>query len=133
MMQRMGMAAALVAFGATAAFAGDVPVEQASLGEARITLHVHEFLQDDELAALRLVLVNSDALALFVPKSDGYAAMAVSPDDGFIRDGALVKSAMALADLPDAATASAEAVKACEALRKGTAACVVVLEVAPKE
>ena len=69
---------------------------------------------------------------IFVPEGGGHAAMAMAPDDGFIRDGAAVKSAVALAGLPDAATAGAEAVKACEALRKGTAACVVVLEIAPK-
>lgn len=132
-MKSVGLVAALAAFGASAASAGIVPMEEATLGKAQITLHVHDFLKDDELAALRLVLVNSDALALFVPKSGGHAAMAVSPDEGFIRDGALVKSAVALADLPDAATAQTEAVKACDALRKGKAACVVVLEVAPKD
>ena len=74
---------------------------------------------EDELMALRLVMTNEDALALFVPKSGGFAALAMSPDDGFIRDGAPAKSAVALADLPDAGTAAAEAAKACDGLRKG--------------
>ncbi|MBK6466895.1 MAG: hypothetical protein IPL38_16695 [Rhodobacter sp.] len=114
------------------ALAGETPVETATLGEAKITLHVHDFLLEDELMALRLVMTNEDALALFVPKSGGFAALAMSPDDGFIRDGAPAKSAVALADLPDAGTAAAEAAKACDGLRKGKSPCVVVLEIAPE-
>ena len=49
------------------ALAGETPVETATLGEAKITLHVHDFLLEDELMALRLVMTNEDALALFVP------------------------------------------------------------------
>jgi hypothetical protein len=114
------------------ATAADVPVETATLGKAEVTLHVHPFLSDEELVALRLVLTNEDALALFVPGKGGHAALAVSPDDGFIRDGALVKSAVALAEMADAAAASVGALTACEAAKAGKAACVVVLNVAPK-
>ncbi|MFZ1471038.1 MAG: hypothetical protein WAT09_18980 [Paracoccaceae bacterium] len=130
---RKGMiAAGLAALVAGQAFAAEVPVETATLDTAEITLHLHDFLQKDELATLRLVMSNADALALFVPKAGGYAALAVSPDDGFIRDGKPVESAVALAELPDAETAAANALKACDDLRKGSAPCVVVLSVAPK-
>ena len=141
MMTRMGFAAvlaAVLALGtAGTAFAQGEPVETADLGTSRITLHVHDFLSGDELAALRLVMVNADALALFVPagsaEGGGYAALAMAPDEGFIVDGAAVKSAVALAGLPDAATAEAEAVAGCDAQRVSVAPCVLVLEVAPKE
>jgi hypothetical protein len=114
--------------------AQDVPVETAKLGKSGVTLHVHPFLTDEELATLRLVMTNKDALAVFVPGKPGsYAALAMSPDEGFIRDGQPVASAMALADFPDAATAAAEAAAACDAARKAKskAPCVVVLEVGP--
>lgn len=137
MMTRMGFAAvlaAVLALGtAGTSFAQGEPVETADLGTSRITLHVHDFLSGDELAALRLVMVNADALALFVPEGGGYAALAMAPDEGFIVDGAAVKSAVALAGLPDAATAEAEAVAGCDALRVSVAPCVLVLEIAPKE
>lgn len=112
--------------------AADVPVETATLGKANVTLHVHPFLTDEELVALRLVLTNEDALALFFPGKGGHAALAVSPDDGFIRDGSLVKSAVALAEMADAIAAADGAMAACEAAKAGKAACVVVLNVAPK-
>ena len=111
--------------------AGDVPVESAVLGTSAITLHVQPFLTKEELVTLRLVMTNDQALSLFVPDKAGFAALAVSPEDGFIRDGAPVISAIALAGLPDAATAAAKAVEACNAARAGTADCVTVLEIAP--
>jgi hypothetical protein len=36
-----------------------------------------------------------------------------------------------VADLPDAETATAEALKACDAARKGEAPCVILLQVSP--
>jgi hypothetical protein len=116
---------------AGAAGAETVQAERAKIGAVEVTLYPYEFLNDEELAALRLVLTNDQALALFIPGKGGHAALAVSPDDGFIRDGALVKSAVALAELPDAAKAEAEVLKACNAVKSGNAACVVVLTVAP--
>ena len=137
MMTRMGFAAvlaAVLALGtAGTAFAQGEPVETADLGTSRITLHVHDFLSGDELTTLRLVMVNPEALALFVPEGGGYAALAMAPDEGFISEGVAVKSAVALAGLPDAATAEAEAVAGCDAQRVSVAPCVLVLEVAPKE
>lgn len=116
-----------------AAWSDEVPVETGRLGKQEITLHVHPFLLADELDVLRKVLVNKDVLAVLVPAKGGYAALSVSPDDGFIRDGVPVESAVALAQLPDAETARTETLKACDAARKGRADCVVVLEIAPRK
>lgn len=126
--------AAVLCLGALPVLAQEVPVETAKLGKSNVTLHVHPFLTEEELATLRLVMTNKDALAVFVPGKPGsFAAMAMAPDEGFIRDGAPVVSAMALADFADAATAAAEAMAACDAARKAKskASCVVVLEVGP--
>lgn len=111
--------------------AADVPVETAVLGKSEVTLYLHDFLTAEEQATLRLVLSNEQALQIFVPDNKGFAAMAASPSDGFIRDGKPVASAVALAGLPDAATAEAEALKACAAAKTGAAACVIVLKVTP--
>ncbi|MGL5012289.1 MAG: hypothetical protein ACRC6I_20670, partial [Paracoccaceae bacterium] len=116
-----------------AAWAEDVPVEVTVLGENSITLHQHAFLTEDENTVLGLVATDASALALFVPEGAGFAALAASPDDGFIRDGVPVASAVALSGLADAEAARVEALAACEAARVGEAACVVVLEVAPAE
>lgn len=130
---RKVMAAALLAGWAGMAAAEAPPAETAEIGAARVTVHGWEFLSAEEMAALKLVLVNEEALKLFVPEGQGgHAAMAMSPDDGFIREGALVPSAVAIAGVASAEEAATAAVAACEAARKGTAACVVVLEVAPK-
>jgi hypothetical protein len=120
--------AALVAQGAQAQ---GVPVETGRQGANMVTLHVHPFLNEQELTTLRLVLTNPDALSIFVPERRGHAALAMAPDEGFIRDGAPVRSAIAIGALPDAATAAADALKACDAARKGGKPCVVVLEVGP--
>jgi hypothetical protein len=122
--------AALVVWGG-ALLAQDVPVETAKLGGSTIALHVQPFLSAEELAMLRLVMSNEQALALFVPSSAGHAALAVSPDDGFVRNGQPVASARALADLPDAKAAAKAALEACDAARTGSTACVIVLEIAP--
>ncbi len=114
-----------------AAAAQDVPVARATLGKSQITLHKQAFLTPEELATLEIVLKNEQALSLFVPNNTGFAALAVSPEDGFIRGGQPVASAVALAELPDAVTAATEAIKACDQIKKGKAPCVLVLEVAP--
>jgi hypothetical protein len=117
---------------ATAAHAQDpAPTEVTVLGASTITLTLWDFLREDEVAVLRLVATDANALALFVTDAAGYAALAANPDDGFIRDGVPVPSAIALSGLPDAETARANAMTECAAKRTGTADCVVVLEVAP--
>jgi hypothetical protein len=133
-MRMRALAALLAGAGAAGPAAAEVPpVESAVIGEARVSVHGFAFLTEEEAAALKLVLVNEAALALFVPEGQGgHAAMAVSPDDGFIRDGGLVPSAVAIAGMASAEEAAAAALAGCEAARKGAAACVVVLEVAPQ-
>lgn len=118
---------------ASAVWAGDVPTEVNTLQGAKVTLHVYPFLKPDELKTLRLVATNSQALALFVPGDKShYSAMALAPDDGFMKDGAPVNTAIALSDFTDPASASAAAKKACDDKRgKKGKACVIVLEVGP--
>lgn len=124
--------AALLALAAGGAAAQEVAVETATLGKSAVTLHLHPFLTDEELATLRLVMTNKQALAMFLPgKAGTYAAMAVAPDEGFVRDGAPVASASALADFPDAEAARAAALAACDGARKAKAPCVIVLDVGP--
>src|SRR3990167_1622992 len=84
-----------------------------------------------EVATLRVIGTNEEALKLFVVSDKGHAAIAVSPEDGFIRDGAPVASAIAVADLPDAETAKADALAACDAARNGASPCVILLQVSP--
>lgn len=110
-----------------------VPTEVTPLGGATVTLHMHDFLTPEELATLRLVASNEQALALFVPGKDGFAAMAASPEEGVIRDAKPVVSAVALAGLEDAAEAQTAALAACDAARKTQSPCVIVLEVSPAE
>jgi hypothetical protein len=124
------LAASLFALPALAQDA--VPAEVGTLDGATVTVHLHPFLSEQEVELLRLVATNPDALAVFVPDRNGFAAMAVSPDDGFVRDGVPVASAVALSAMPDAATAAAEAIAACEAKRSGAAPCVVVLDISPE-
>lgn len=115
------------------AFAQDVPVEVSKLKGQQITLHVYPFLKEDELKTLRLVARNPDALAVFVPgDKKHYSALALTPDDGFMKDGAPTDTASALGDFPDAATAAKAVTEACDAKRaKKTAPCVTVLEIGP--
>ena len=120
---------------AQAALAGDVPVEVSKLDGAEVTLHVYPFLKDEELRTLRLVATNRDALSVFLPSKDKthFGALALSPDDGFVINGAPADTAVALSDFPDAATAAKATVDACNAKRAKSAKkpCVTVLEVGP--
>jgi len=111
----------------------EVATEVTSLAGSQVTLYLHPFLTDEELATLRLVATNEQALSLFVTSRAGNAALAISESDGFIRDGQPAKSATALADFASAEEARAAALSACDAARKGATGCVVVLEVAPKQ
>lgn len=132
-----GLALAVGVSLAGGVLAGAVPFEEAALGGSRVTAYLHAFLTEEETAALRLVMTNEQALAIFVPQDGagegGHAALAVSPEDGFIREGKPVASAVALSGFADAPAAEAAALAACDAARKGAADCVVVLRVAPAE
>lgn len=102
-----------------------------TLGAQQVTVYDHAFLSAEEKATLQLVAGNEQALALFVTKPGRYAAMAVSPDDGFIRGGQPVTSAVALSDLEDQAQARKAVLEACNKAKAGRKDCLLVLEVAP--
>lgn len=125
------LAALVLGASFTAPARAEVAKETATLGDYTITLHLHPFLTEEDLTILRLVQTSKDALALFVPQADGFAAMAASPDEGFIKNGAPVASVVALGGLPDAATAAQNAVDGCNAAKSAAADCVVILEIAP--
>ncbi len=129
-MRGLGLAAAVVIGWAGAAMA-DVPTEVTKINGAKVTFYVHPFLDETELATLRLVATQEQALKLFVPSNSGFAAIALSPDDGFIKAGKPAASASAVAELPDAASAAAKALETCNAARKGAAECVIVMEISP--
>ena len=130
-MQKTYLAAVFMLLAAPA-LAQDIATETTTLGASAITLHVQPFLDATELATLRLVASNKDALALFVPNSQSFAAMAAAPEEGFIKDGAPVASAKALSDLPDAAAAATAALDACNSARSTTPPCVLLPEIGPK-
>lgn len=129
MMSAGFVAAAVLAAGTLQA--QTVPVETGVNGGSAVSLHLHPFLTPEEVSTLRLVASNDQALSLFVTSRTGHAAMAMSPEEGFVRNGSPVPSAVALGDLPDAAAARTSALAECDKLRKASAPCVVVLEVAP--
>lgn len=130
-MNRVWAIAAILAVTAGAAAAQEVPTEVSKLGRQQVTLHLHPFLSPEELATLRVVATNEEALKLFVTRPGRHSAVAVAPDEGFIREGQPVASASALSDLPNADAARTAALTTCDAARGKGAQCVVVLEVAP--
>lgn len=115
----------------TAASAQQAGSEQYRMDGLEVTVVTHAFLTEEELMTLRLVGQNRDALSLFVPEGDGFAALAVAPSEGFVRAGEPVPSAIAMAGLPDLHSARDSALEACNAARQGGAECQIVLEVAP--
>ncbi|MGQ0611897.1 MAG: hypothetical protein ACT4N9_12425 [Paracoccaceae bacterium] len=109
----------------------EVPVEVSTIDGTQVTIHLHDFLSAQELGVLRLVGGNSQMLQAFMQGATGYGAMALSPDDGYIRGGLPSGSASARMGLADAQAAAAAALEACNAARTGAAECVVVLELGP--
>lgn len=101
-------------------------------GQFQVSIHERAFLTKEELDMLRLVQVNGEALQLFVPGKAGFAAIAAAPEDGFFRKGQMVPSAVAVADLPDQATAEGDAKRLCDQKRRGKSPCVTILTVAPR-
>lgn len=114
------------------ATAGEVAGERYSLDGLSVTVYLHPFLTEDEAQMLRLVGQNRDALSLFVPEGARFAALALAPEEGFIRDGMPVDSAVAITDLPDVAAARSAALEACNAARTTSASCVVSLDIMPE-
>jgi hypothetical protein len=127
----VGMASAVVLAGLSGAALAEVPKEVSSIDGAKVTFYVQPFLDEAELFTLRLVATQSQALKYFVPIGKGYAAIALSPDDGFIKAGVPAPSASAAFEEPDAATASLKALEMCNAARKGPSDCVIVMEISP--
>jgi hypothetical protein len=110
----------------------EVPQETSSLGDFTITLQLHPFLTPEELEVMRLVGSDMQLLTLFVPDATGHSALAVSPDEGFVKEGLPVPSAFALGGLPDTETAGKAAIAGCQKAATSKTPCVVILHVAPK-
>ena len=127
-----GLATAMTLASVGLASAQEVPTEHYQMDGVEISVLAHEFLSEDELMTLRLVGQNRDALALFVPEGPGYAALAIAPAEGFVRDGVPVDSAIAMSGLQDLESARASALEACDAARQTDDSCVIALEVAPR-
>lgn len=127
-----GMVVAMLA-GVTLAGAAraEVPVEVTIIDGTQVTIHLHDFLSQQELGVFRLIGSNSQMLQAFMQGATGYGAMALSPDDGYIRGGLPSGSASARMGLADAQAAAAAALETCNAARTGAAECVVVLELGP--
>ena len=113
----------------TASAQSPVRTEVLSAGALSVTLHLHPFLQGQELEVLRQLGANEDAMLTFIGSADSYGAIAVSPRQGFFRNGAPVPSALPISQLPDAETARRAAIDACSNAAGGR--CVVLLEAAP--
>lgn len=127
------LAGAIVTASIATSAKAEVATETSTIGDFTITLYLQDFLTEDDLTTLRLVAKDKNALALFVPAGGGFAALAASPEDGFTKDGMPATSASAISGLADAATAATQAIAACQAASKSKAACVLLLEVAPKQ
>ena len=122
---------------ATVAFAGaslaqQATVESYQLDGVEVQVIVHPFLTEEEVATLRLVGQNRDALGLFIAEGTGYSALAIAPDEGFIRNGVPIASAMALSGLETAEAARQAATQACDEARQGGQPCAIVLEVSAR-
>lgn len=112
------------------AVAQDVPREVTRGDGLEVTLHRHPGLAAEDRDMLQALAAQPAALAGLLGAS-GFAAIALAPAEGMIRDGVPADSATAIGQLPDAATARAAALEGCTAARRSGPACVVVLEVAP--
>lgn len=125
--------AGIVALGLSSmALAQQTGAERYQLDGIEVTVLTHGFLSEEELMTLRLVGQNRDALSIFIPEGSGFAALAVAPNEGFVRAGMPVDSASAISGLPDIGAARDAALEACDAARNGGPACQIVLEVAPR-
>lgn len=124
------LAAALAGGLWTAAAAAQV--QQFRHDGAEVTLHLHDFLSAEDRALLEVVASTPEGLAVLLGDGGGHAAIALAPAEGMMRDGRPSASASAVGQLPDAAAARTRALDSCNAQRSGGAACVVVLEVAPR-
>ncbi len=122
---------AALALGAFVPAALAQQAETYNLPGAQVTVTLHDFLTEEENSTLQIIGQSPDALELFLPEGGRFAALAVAPDEGFIRDGIPVESAVAIGNLPDLAEARAAALEGCNAARSGGAECQIVLEISP--
>lgn len=123
------MAGGLALAGASLAQA--TPQEVAVVDGLEVTLHLHDFLQPEEVQILRQIAASAEAVLALLGGAGGHGAIAVAPVEGFLRDGQPGASATALGQLSDADTARSAALESCNAARRGGAACVVVMEAGP--
>lgn len=130
---KLRVAALVGLVSASAVWAQGAPVETTVLGGSKIALHLHGFLTPEDLATLRFVASNPDGLGLFIQNGARFAAIALAPEEGFLRGGQPVASATAMSDLPDLATARQAAITRCNEMRQTKAACVIALEVSPAQ
>ena len=130
-MLKAGIAAVVALGWAGMAAAQDISVEVYQLDGIEVRVNLHPFLTEEELLILRLVGQNREALGVFVDEVSGFSALAVAPDEGFVRAGLHVESAVALSGLDSLNAAQTVALEACDTARDGGAPCVIVLEVAP--
>lgn len=132
-----GLLAALVlAFGllalpATSLRAQDAPREVTRADGVEITLHRFDWLRPDDLATLQAIAQSPDARMMLLGPGGDFAALALAPEDGLLAADGVAGSAQAVAQVPDAANARAQALDLCNAARRGGRACAIVLEVAP--
>ena len=117
--------------GAGAALADLPPLEEAVLGDVRVSIWTLNFLLPDEMEYLRALLATASALQGWLPIT-GHGALAIAPEEGLWRYAGRVPSAVAVGGMASAETASLAALAACNALRQTATGCVVVLQVAPK-
>ena len=128
----IGLVAALTLASGGPVSAQDAQTERYQLDGVEITVVAHPFLAEDEIMTLRLVGQHRDALALFVPEGPGFAALAIAPAEGFVRNGVPVDSAIAMSGLQDIDAARESALEACNTARQTAQDCVIALEVAPR-
>lgn len=128
----LGYLAAILFSTGSGAVAQDVMTEVYHLGEFEVRVLLHSFLTEDEMTTLRAVGQSQEALGLFVSEGPGYAALAVAPDEGFMRNGLPVESAIALSGLDTLSEARRAANAACNSARTSSAACVTVLAISPR-
>ena len=99
---------------------------------SEVTLFLHPFLSEEETMTLRIIGQSPDALSVFLPEGGQFAALAVAPEEGFIRDGMPVESAVAIGNLPDMDDARSAALDGCNEARSSEVACEIVLEISPR-
>jgi hypothetical protein len=126
------MRQAILAFGlaAGAAQADLPPVQAGDFPDVTVAIWTYLSLSDEEIGLLNSFLDQPAALQGWLPLT-GHGALAFAPDEGLLRQGARVPSAVAVGGMASREAASAAALAGCDALRQSAQPCLVVLQVAP--